>query len=513
MASFNRWSPLPRRSFVAGGVASSVAGLSASLASSLPRVSAQDLKVDSRMVRFNDDIEPLVRLIEETPRDSVIDKVMAEIHSGRSYKELLAAMFLAGIRNVQPRPAVGFKFHCVLVVYATHQASLAAEDHQRWLPLLWAIDNFKSSQTTDVREGNWTMASVDEGKLPPAEKSLSSLADALERWDVEAADAAAAAAARSASRAQLLDVLARYASRDFRSIGHKSIYVAAAFRTLEVIGWEHAEPIIRSLAYAILNHQGDENPSTKDYAVDRAGRENSQLVKQWTAPWQEGKRDSKATLDALEMLRTTEPAPAAAAALKLISGGVHPQSISDAIALASAELVMRQPGIVPLHAVTTTNAMHYLAATVSDESLRKLLLLQNTSFLAHFQEAAKSRGKLEERRIESLGEERSEPQENVSLREVFEVMGKDRSRAAMQLFRAAQTPEAALNIVREARHWIFLKGTDAHDYKFSSAALEDYRLVSPEWRPHYLAGCSYLFRTATDKPSGLAEKVLSHYSK
>ena len=36
----------------------------------------------------------------------------------------------------------------------------------------------------------------------------------------------------------------------------KAIYVGNAFRTLEVIGWQHAEPVLRSLAYALLDRSG-----------------------------------------------------------------------------------------------------------------------------------------------------------------------------------------------------------------------------------------------------------------
>ena len=177
-----------RRRFVVGTSAlastSSLVGAIPGLAE-LPRLSAEDAVLDESMVRFRPEIEPLVRLIEDSPRSQVLDKVQSEIKAGRSYRELLAAMFLAGIRNVQPRPAVGFKFHCVLVVYATHQASLAAGDTQRWLPLFWAIDNFKASQATDIREGNWTMARVNEERLPTPEQALTALERAFEAWDVE----------------------------------------------------------------------------------------------------------------------------------------------------------------------------------------------------------------------------------------------------------------------------------------------------------------------------------------
>lgn len=494
-----------RRRFVVGSaLAGAVAGGGVGLPglSGLPSLTADDVAIESSMVQFRPEIEPLVRLIEDSPREQVIDKVQAEIKSGRSYRELLAAMFLAGIRNVQPRPAVGFKFHCVLVVYATHQASLAAVDSQRWLPLLWSIDNFKAAQATDVREGNWTMAKVDEGRLPSPEKALMALTSALDAWDVEQADWAAAAAARTASRSQLLDCLARAASRDFRSIGHKAIYVAAAFRTLEVIGWEHAEPIVRSLAYAILNHQGDENPAQHDYEVDRAGRENWKRAADWQTPWTEGRVDSAATIDILQMLRTADPLAASNDVMQRMQSGLHHRVANDAAALASAELVMRQPGIVPLHAVTTTNALNYLMASVADERLRKWLLLQNVSFLSHFAAAAKARGKLDELQIDKL-EPGTSPS---SAKEVLS--SKDRASSAAAILNLAADPAGGYEVVRAARELVFLKGSDAHDYKFSSAALEDYQLLSPPFRAQYLAGCSYLFKTGADATTALAKRLL-----
>ena len=499
MAASNRRRFVTRSSALATGVA--VGSLSIPGLSHLPALRADDVVLDESMVRFRPEIEPLVRLIEETPREQVIDKIQSEIKSGRSYRELLAAMFLAGIRNVQPRPAVGFKFHCVLVVYATHQASLAAIDNQRWLPLLWAIDNFKSAQATDVREGNWTMAKVDESRLPAPEKALASLTSALDAWDVEQADWAAAAAARTASRSQLLDCLARAASRDFRSIGHKAIYVAAAFRALEVIGWEHAEPIVRSLTYAILNHQGDENPAQHDYEVDRAGRENWKRTVDWQTPWTDGRVDNTATLHMLQMLRTADPLSAGGDVVGRMQSGLHHRVAGDAVALASAELVMRQPGIVPLHAVTTTNAFNYLMANVADDRVRKWLLLQNVSFLAHFAAAAKARGKLDEALIDKM-----EPStEKHTAQQVLS--SKDRAGSAAAVLGLAQDPSGGYEVVRRARELVFLKGTDAHDYKFSSAALEDYQLLSPAFRAPYLAACSYLFKTEADTTTALAKQL------
>ncbi len=96
----------------------------------LPVVSAADAQIDPKVVRFQPEIEPLVRLLEDTPRERLLEEVAARIKSGTTYREILTALLLAGVRNVQPRP-VGFKFHAVLVVNSAHLASLSSPEEMR----------------------------------------------------------------------------------------------------------------------------------------------------------------------------------------------------------------------------------------------------------------------------------------------------------------------------------------------------------------------------------------------
>ena len=58
--------------------------------SRLPRVSAEEAKLDPTLVRLDSGIEPTVRLLEETPRDRLLEEVAARIHKGLSYREVLA---------------------------------------------------------------------------------------------------------------------------------------------------------------------------------------------------------------------------------------------------------------------------------------------------------------------------------------------------------------------------------------------------------------------------------------
>ncbi|TWT68724.1 hypothetical protein [Crateriforma conspicua] len=492
-----------RRRFVRNSIGA-VTGSVASLAW-LPKLAADDVAVAPEHVRFHDDIEPLVRLLEDTPRRQIVDQVFGEIRHGRSYQELLAALFLAGIRNVQPRPAVGFKFHSVLVVYSAHQASLAAVDQHRWTPLLWSIDYFKRAQQSDVREGDWTMAAAPSSNLPDPQKALRSLDDALTRWDVEAADAAATTVARTASAAQILDLLSKHAARDYRSIGHKSIYLANAFRTLGVIGWQHAEPVVRSLCYAILNHTGDPNPATSDLEVDRVGRSNWKLADQFSAGWLSSERKSIESATVAKELRTSSPEQASEFVLQLIQSGCHPDSVYDGIMVAAAEMVSRQAAIVPLHAVTTSNAMRFLYRTAHDDRTRKWLLLQNAAFIPHFRRSAEDRGKLNDTDLLQLSPSEDD---STDLDSVFDLVRKDRPEAARAVLKLASQPQVTHRLIGQARELVFLKGNDAHDYKFSSAALEDYQQIAPIWRARYLAGCSYLLHGRSERTTDLAERVL-----
>src|SRR5213593_1986022 len=172
-------------------------------------VSAAQATLEPRMVRLHPEIEPLVRLLEDTPRDRVLEEVAARLKRGLTYRELLAALLLAGVRNIQPRP-VGFKFHAVLVVNSAHLASLSSPDSERWLPIFWALDHFKSSQAQDVKEGDWTMRAVDESRVPTAEKAKQAFIDALENWDEAAADVAVSGLVRSASAHEIFELLCRY---------------------------------------------------------------------------------------------------------------------------------------------------------------------------------------------------------------------------------------------------------------------------------------------------------------
>ena len=58
-----------------------------------------------------------------------------------------------------------------------------------------------------------------------------------------------------------------------------------------------------------------------------------------------------------------------------------------------------------------------------------------------------------------------------------------------------------------ARRLIFLKGRDSHDYKFSSAVLEDYYHVSPAWRDRVLASSFYYLPSSRSPDNKLVARI------
>jgi hypothetical protein len=57
------------------------------------------------------------------------------------------------------------------------------------------------------------------------------------------------------------------------------------------------------------------------------------------------------------------------------------------------------------------------------------------------------------------------------------------------------------------RRLIFLKGTDSHDYKFSSAVLEDYSFISPAWRDRFLAASLFWMKGTGAPDSGVVKRT------
>ena len=496
---------MKRRSFLqmAAGT-TALAGLGdLSFLAQLQPVSAAEAKLEPAKVRLDSQIEPLVRLLENTPRERVLEEVASRLHHGVTYRELLAALLLAGVRNIEPRP-VGFKFHAVLVINSAHLASLSSPDSERWLPIFWAIDQFKKSQAANIREGGWVLGPVDETAVPPSHKAREAFIRAMDNWDEAAADAAIAGLARTAGTDEIFEILCRYGVRDFYEIGHKQIYVAISFRTLQTIGWQHAEPVLRSLAYALLDREGAKNHATKTDSPDQSlFNHNLEKLKEISADWLDGRANSGATIDLLECVRAGSGSEISGKVIEMLNHGVSPHSIFDALFDGAGELLMRAPGILSLHATTFTNATHYAWQRVRNDETRRLLLLQNAAFMTLYRGNGGSSGP----RIDSLEPTPTKAPGQAAIEEIFTDISSDRLAASRKILSYLQQSPDPKPLADAARRLIFLKGNDSHDYKYSSAVLEDYSLMAPPWRDRYLAATAFYLKGTAAPDNELVKRT------
>ena len=458
---------LPRRRFLG---ATAALGLGAALGTTPRRAFA------ATPVPLRPEIEPVARWIEDTPRERILDVAIEQLRNGLPDRDLMAGLFLAAIRNIKPRP-VGFKFHAVMVVNSTHVLSQSVSGRDRRLPLLWALDNFKGSQAQDVKEGDWMLEAVGETPLPRPSEARAAFASAMERWDDGDADAAAVALARSAGAAEVMESFWRYAVRDSRNIGHKPIFAMQSWRTLQAIGWRHAEPVFRSLAFGLLDRQGDGNRAPEGpYAA------NLERAKSIRPDWAVGKADPSSTASLLDALRHASADDASAEVAKSLNAGIDPGSLWDAIVMAGSEILLQAPGIVPLHAVTSSNALHYIFTESADDTTRKLALLQAAGWFPAFRDRTNAKSAF---RIDAIEPKGDRPEKSSdAIHQAFVTAGRDRAAAATEVVGYIRSGGDPREVFAEARRMILMKARDSHEYKFGAAAWEECLLATdPEKRP------------------------------
>src|SRR5437867_10947928 len=108
--------PPTRRHFLQTAATASVAAGLGEWAKLVPLspATAAEAKVTPDLVRFSPDIEPIVRLIEETPREKCVAMMIQQLKKGLPYRNFLAALYLANIRT-------SMVDHPLAVLHSTNQ--------------------------------------------------------------------------------------------------------------------------------------------------------------------------------------------------------------------------------------------------------------------------------------------------------------------------------------------------------------------------------------------------------
>jgi len=451
-------------------------------------------------------IAVLLKLLEDSPRERIARELVRMIRAGLRYEDLLAALSLAAVRNVQPYPDVGFKYHSVLVLRSIHLATqhLAAAD--KWLPIIWAADYFKHTQAQERANGGWRlpMKRVAPGDNPQAARR--ELATALDNWDPDAADAAIVKYVRAASPDEIFSLLFPYGARDLRAIGHKAITVSNAHSLIALLGSAQAEPILRSTVAALQNSGGGPNPANQELQPDQPWRRNQQQLRNIPQSWNQGRDDPGARTELHATLYRVAPEEAGAVVAEFLRRGLSPEAIWQVLFDVAAELLMHEPSIVLLHAQTTANALHYAYRVCGNEQTQQLMLLQCAAFIAMFREMT---GTIQpDHGLEAL---QPLPLEGVdAIGEIFSDLSTGhRLQAVRKSLGYLQKGGDAEALIATARHYLVYNADEAHDYKFSEAVFDGYSHLSDlAWRRRFLSAGMAYFKAPRKRPSPVVEETM-----
>jgi hypothetical protein len=197
---------------VAGAGAFAGLGEWAGLAPLSP-ASADDAKVTPDLVRFGPDLEPVVRLIEDTRRPKCPAMMIGLLKNGLPYRHFLAALYLTNLRASEAG-------HPLAVLHSAHQLTLDAPVQERLLPTFWALDSFKVHQERGLETPSLRPLA---GKLPSADQAEKDFHAAMTSFDADQAERAIVVLARTQGAARVVEPLWHYGARDWSFIGHVAI--------------------------------------------------------------------------------------------------------------------------------------------------------------------------------------------------------------------------------------------------------------------------------------------------
>jgi hypothetical protein len=458
-----------------------------------------------KKIRFEPDLEPIVRLIEETPREKCVRVFVEELRRGLSYRRFLAATLYASIRKARSH-------HEVYKIHSMHQVGMDVRVEERLLPLFWGLNGYKQRQ----EDFPWTAMTELRGALPSSEKAVGEFREAMNRGEQDRAEAAIVALGRGQGARPTLEHLWQYGCRNGGTGGHMAIALANSFRALETVGWQEAEPALRFVVQDWFS-MGYVKP---DGSHQRNQARVDEHLKRLPADWAGERAEKVATRELLGLIREGKAEPASALAIQQLRRGVKAQALWDAVYLATAELLVRHKdgwGLAsrPLHANTSTNAMHYAFRTATVPATRLLVLLQAVAWATDRTGGDRAGGGLRDLSITDLPAIKLPASSADAIAEIFAQLperhyrwdakkgnavltyGKraDADEACRKAFALAkERPNAVPLFVQTAHSWLCRKASnDTHEYKFLAAILENAGWVSPEWRPHLLAASVHYF--------------------
>ena len=329
--------------------------------------------------------EELVDLVAETPPEGIVRAVVQRLRSGTTLEAIVAAAALANARACGGEDYVGFHTFMALAPALHMAGELPAE--RRALPVLKVLHRNARCLHDPSRAGQGdTLAAV--AAATDAKATASDLRDAVRGRDLARGEAIFATLAGSAPDAVWNALLPTV--HDGVDV-HRIVLAHRAYDMLGLVGPEHAGTLLRqSLHYCW---------KLEEHAAPRSAALRAALPRLFDehrlddVPAVHRPADDAWLESASATLATLVPADAAGQVAEWLAAGIDRAGISDALALAANQLVLRdagrpaewaQPGKPPgsvhgdsigVHACDAANAWRHMASSADRRNACASLIL------------------------------------------------------------------------------------------------------------------------------------------
>ncbi len=284
-------------------------------------------------------LEPLVRLLQETPADRLLPALVEQLKNGSDLKRLVAAAALANARSFGGEDYVGF--HTMMALSPAWKMSAELPAALQPLPVFKVLyRNTARLQEAGTRN---TLRAVKPAPLPAGQTGGIALRDAVRRKDRDAAESLFAGLAQGSPADAFNHLL--YEVQDSAEV-HRVALPWRAWDLIDVVGPEHAHTLLRqSLRYCLQSEPrstGTGFTGTRTMLPKVFDAHQLESRKPGDRPAEDGWVDQ---LSKLIFESTAEQAADAVAAA--LAEGYVPAAVGEAISLAANQLVLRDHGRRP----------------------------------------------------------------------------------------------------------------------------------------------------------------------
>lgn len=286
-------------------------------------------------------IEPLVRLMQETPANKLLPALTSQLKSGVELRRLVAAGVLANARTFGGEDYVGF--HTVMALGPSLYMARELPEKLQPLPVFKVL--YRNTNRIQEKGGRKeeVLHPIKPAALAEARQGGELLREAVHSKDVDNAERTFAALAQISPDDALNHLL--HAVQDSTEV-HRVVLPYRAWDLLDVVGREHAHTLLRqSVRYCVRaeNWAGSGKASEPRTLLPKL-LEQHQLLGRVA-----GTRaaDDKWVDDFSQTIFKSTPEQAAEAAAAALAEGFAPAHIAEAISLAANQLILRDNGRTP----------------------------------------------------------------------------------------------------------------------------------------------------------------------